>query len=57
MTFVRNIDLALLALALPVFVVAGWPILGWATAAVIWGLWRLIGEWSERRAAAAAADT
>lgn len=55
MTFVRNLDLALLALALPVFLVAELPILGWATAAVIWGLWRLIGEWSERRAAAASA--
>jgi len=57
MTFVRNLDLALLALALPLFLVAGWPILGWATAAVIWGLWRGVGEWADRRAAAAAAGS
>jgi hypothetical protein len=57
MTFVRNLDLALLALALPLFLVAGWPILGWATAAVIWGLWRGVGEWADRRAAAAAAHS
>ena len=56
MTFVRNIDLALLALALPVFAVAGWPLLGWLTAAVIWGLWRGIGEWADRRATEAAAQ-
>ncbi len=56
MTFVRNLDLALLAIALPVFLVAGLPLLGWATAAVIWALWRGIGEWADRRAAAAAAE-
>jgi hypothetical protein len=53
MTFVRNLDLVLLALALPVFIVAGLPFLGWLTGAVVWALWRIIGEWSERRAAAA----
>jgi hypothetical protein len=55
MIFVRNLDLVLLALALPVFLVAGLPFLGWLTAAVIWALWRLIGDWADRRAAAAAA--
>ncbi len=54
MTFVRNLDLLLLALALPLFLVADLPVLGWATAAVIWLLWRGIGEWSDRRAATAA---
>ena len=44
MTFVRNLDLVLLALALPVFIVAGWPVLGWLTATVIWLLWRGICE-------------
>ena len=53
MTFVRNLDLVLLALALPVFLVAGLPFLGWLTAAVIWLLWRGIGEFSDRKAAAA----
>lgn len=55
MNFFRNLDLALLALALPVFIIAGLPFLGWLTAAVIWALWRGIGEWADRRAAAAAA--
>lgn len=50
MTFVRNLDLALLALALPIFAVAGLPLLGWLTAAIIWLLWRGIGEWSDRKA-------
>ena len=53
MTVLRNLDLVLLALALVLFLVVGLPILGWVTAAVIWGLWRGIGEWAERRAAAA----
>ena len=53
MPVLRNLDLVLLALALPVFLVAGLPVLGWVTAAVIWALWRGIGEWAERRAAAA----
>ena len=56
MTFVRNLDLILLALALPLFIVAGLPVLGWVTAAGIWLLWRGIGEWADRRAAAAAAE-
>jgi hypothetical protein len=53
MTFVRNLDLVLLAIALPVFLIAGWPVLGWLTAAVIWLLWRGIGEYGDRRAAEA----
>ena len=31
----------------------GLPILGWVTAAVIWALWRGIGEWAEHKAASA----
>lgn len=53
MPVLRNLDLVLLALALPVFLVADIPVLGWVTAAVIWALWRGIGEWTDRRAAAA----
>lgn len=53
MPVLRNLDLVLLALALAIFLVAGLPILGWVTAAVIWALWRGIGEWAERRAASA----
>jgi hypothetical protein len=46
----RNIDLALLALALPVFLVADLPLLGYATALVIWLMWRTIGAYAERKA-------
>ncbi len=53
MPVLKNLDLVLLALALPLFLVAGFPVLGWLTAAVIWALWRSIGEWSDRRAASA----
>ncbi len=49
MTFLRNFDLVLLALALAVFVLADLPILGWVVAAVIWSLWRAIEWWTERR--------
>jgi hypothetical protein len=50
MLVLRNLDLVLLALAFVLFVAAGLPVLGWVTAAVIWALWRGIGEWAERRA-------
>jgi hypothetical protein len=53
MPLLRNLDLVLLALALVLFLVVGLPILGWVTAAVIWALWRGIGEWAERKAASA----
>jgi hypothetical protein len=48
----RNLDLALLALALPVFVLAGLPLLGYATGLVIWLMWRLVGAYAERKAVA-----
>jgi hypothetical protein len=51
MPVLKNLDLALLALALPVFVLAELPLLGWVTGAVVWLLWRGIGEWSDRSAA------
>jgi hypothetical protein len=51
MPVLRNLDLVLLALALPVFLVAGLPPLGWVAGAVLWALWRGIGEWSDRRVA------
>ena len=53
MLVLKNLDLAVLALALPLFLVADLPLLGWLTAAVIWVLWRVIGEVSDRRAASA----
>jgi hypothetical protein len=46
----RNPDLALLALALPIFAVAGLPLVAWVTAAVLWLAWRGIGEWTDRMA-------
>ena len=53
MILVRNLDLVVLALALPVFIVAGWPLGGYATAAVIWAMWRGIGAYTDRQAAKA----
>lgn len=47
----RTLDLVLLAIAFPVFVAAGWPIVGWITAAAIWIAWRAIGVWTDRKAA------
>ncbi len=49
----RNLDLVILAAALPLFLLAGLPIEGWLGAAVIWALWRGIGHWSEQRARSA----
>jgi hypothetical protein len=48
----RQLDLVLLALALPIFVIAGWPLLGYAAGAVAWVAQRLIAEILGRRAAA-----
>ena len=47
---VRWLDLVLLAVALPVFLVAGLPLLGWATGAGVWVVQRAIQVWLERRA-------
>ncbi|HEV2756934.1 MAG TPA: hypothetical protein VG318_14295 [Actinomycetota bacterium] len=49
MTFLRNLDLALLAIALAVFAAAGLPLLGWVTAGGIWALWRGIEWWTDRK--------
>lgn len=48
----RYLDLALLALALPIFVVADLPLLGWAGAAVGWLAQRGIQVLIENRARA-----
>ena len=45
-------DLALLALALPVFLLAGWPLLGYAVAAGAWLAQRGIQFAATRRARA-----
>jgi hypothetical protein len=49
---VRHLDLVVLALALPVFLVAHLPVLGWAGVAVAWCAQRLIDGAAKRRAAA-----
>jgi hypothetical protein len=48
-------DLALLALALPVFIAFDLPLLGYAVAAVAWLLQRAIELFAQRRAASALA--
>jgi hypothetical protein len=52
LSFLRYLDLALLALALPVFVAAGLPLLGYAGAAAGWLAQRSIAAVLERRAEA-----
>jgi hypothetical protein len=49
---VRNIDLAVLAIALPVWVAAALPILGWIAASGAWLATRWFQSWIERRAVA-----
>jgi hypothetical protein len=49
-------DLALLAFALPVFILAGWPMLGYAVAAAAWLLQWGIELAANRRVARALAD-
>jgi hypothetical protein len=46
----RNLDLAVLALALPIFVAAGFPILGWVTGAGLYVGQRLIHMVAKRKA-------
>ena len=48
----RYLDLAVLALALVAFLVAGWPLLGYAATAVAWLLQRAIQEIATRQAVA-----
>jgi hypothetical protein len=52
LSLLRYLDLALLALALPVFLIAGWPILGYAATAAAWLATRAIQEFATRRAVA-----
>jgi len=48
--WVRHADLGLLALALPVFLLAGWPLLGYAVAAAAWIVQHMISVYAQRRA-------
>ena len=52
LTVLRYLDFAVLLLALPIFIAAGLPLLGWAGAAVGWTLQRLIQHGIEHRARA-----
>jgi len=52
LTPLRVLDLALLALALPLFIFAPIPFMGWVVAAVVWLAWRGIGYWADKKAAA-----
>jgi hypothetical protein len=52
MIVVKYLDLAILAIALPIFLIAGWPLLGYAAAAFAWLAQRAINEVLARRAAA-----
>jgi hypothetical protein len=49
---VRFLDLAVLALALPVFLAAGLPVIGWAAAGAAWIVQRALQLALERRARA-----
>src|SRR3954471_16058917 len=48
----RNVDVLALALALPLFIVAGWPLLGWLLGRGSWALQRAISEYAVRKAEA-----
>jgi hypothetical protein len=52
MVFLRYFDLVVAALALPLFVLADFPIAGWITGAGTYAAQRAIGAWTARRAAA-----
>jgi len=51
MTFLRQLDVVLLLLALPVFVAADQPLLGWAATAIAWIGQKAIQAALERKAA------
>jgi hypothetical protein len=50
MRILRNLDLIVLALALPVWAVAQLPLLGWGSAALAWLASRALQSFAERRA-------
>jgi hypothetical protein len=52
LTLLRYLDLTVLALALPVFLIAGWPMLGYAATSAAWLVQRAIQELATRRALA-----
>ena len=48
----RHLDLLVLAVALPVFLVAGLPLLGWGAVAAVWLALRVLHDLISRRAVA-----
>ena len=52
LTPLRVLDLALLLIALPIFIFAPIPFLGWVVGAAVWLAWRGIGAWADRKAGA-----
>ena len=52
MIAIKYLDLVILAIALPIFVIAGWPLFGYAAGAFAWLAQRAINEVLSRRAAA-----
>jgi hypothetical protein len=48
----RHLDFALLALALPVFIAAGWPLAGYVVATVVWTGQAVLIAWLEAKAGA-----
>jgi hypothetical protein len=50
MIVLKYLDLVLLAVALPVFVAAGWPMLGYAAGAAAWIAQRAIQHYTNRKA-------
>jgi hypothetical protein len=52
MIVIKYLDLTILAIALPIFVIAGWPLFGYAAGAFAWLAQRAINEVLSRRAAA-----
>jgi hypothetical protein len=48
--FIRHLDLVLLAVALPVFLLAGWPIAGYLAGAFAWVVQKAIADYSRRKA-------
>ena len=56
LAIVRHLDLVLLALALPVFIAAEWPLLGYAVAAAAWIAQRLLLAYTDARTARSLAE-
>jgi hypothetical protein len=52
-TLMENLDIAFLVIALPVFIVGGFPLAGWAVGAGAYVAQKALGEYTRRKANAA----